>query len=214
MDDEERQAHRRRLLLASALELFGDNGYARTSVESLCQHAGVGTNSFYELFPNKEQLLIELYDSLSAALRDAVVGVYTRDADDPEGPDDRVRAMVAAFVRAATDDPRVAKVLFLQSAGVSAEMERHRRQTREAFIVGLETIGTALLHSRGGGIGGPAGERPVGPSARRNAVAVVGAIIEMTVDWLHDAAPDPVEQLIDDISVHCTRVLLAAAGDH
>jgi hypothetical protein len=58
LDDRQRQAQRRTLLLDAALELFGTRGYAKSSIELLCQTAGIGTNSFYELFPNKEAVLI------------------------------------------------------------------------------------------------------------------------------------------------------------
>jgi hypothetical protein len=38
---------------------------------------------------------------------------------------------------------------------------------------------------------------------------VVGAIVEMTLDWLLDPEPDPVEDLIDDVAHHCRRVMQA-----
>ena len=31
----------------------------------------------------------------------------------------------------------------------------------------------------------------------------------MTVDWLHDPDPDPLEALIDDVAHHCRRVMNA-----
>src|SRR5262245_15354704 len=126
LDLEQRNQERRRLVLAAALELFGTQGYARTSIEQLCQTAGVGTNSFYDLFSSKEDVLSALYDDLTTNLQDAVAGAYLehREADDP------IRPLISAFVHAAADDPRVANVAFVEAAGVSAAMEEHRRQTR------------------------------------------------------------------------------------
>lgn len=204
LDEEQRQAERRRLLLEAALELFGTRGYAKTPVEILCQTAAVGTNSFYELFTNKEAVLIALYDQISTHLRDGVAEAYVENRDDS----DVVRALVDRFVHEAVDDPRVARVAFIEAAGVSAAMEEHRRHTRDSFVEGLEAIGRDL---RDAAVGPPGARAPVrpGPSPRRNAVALVGAIIETTVDWLHDPDPDPIEQLIDDIAHHCRRVMVA-----
>lgn len=200
LDHEQRRAMRRRLVLDAALELFCDPGYARCTIEALCAQAGVGTNSFYESFSSKEDVLVALYDELTAGMRDAVVAAF---AHDP-GSADRIRPLVDAFVHAATDDPRIAQLTFVHAAGVSPRVEAHRRATRNAFVEGLEAIGRDLHTDAGAPLGAPPG-----PTSRRWAVAVVGAIIEMTVDWLHDPEPDPVDRLVDDIA-HVCRVVDAA----
>lgn len=203
LDDEQRQAQRRTLLLDAALELFGTRGYARSSIELLCQTAGIGTNSFYELFPNKEAVLVGLYDRISATLREAIAEEYVAHQHDPA----LVRALVSRFVHETVDDPRIARVAFIESAGVSAQVEEHRRRTRDDFVDGLQAIGREFRDAR---VGTPVDEGARrGPGARRNAVAVVGAIIEMTLDWLLDPEPDPIEDLIDDVAHHCQRVMNA-----
>lgn len=203
LDNEQRQAERRRLLLEAALELFGTRGYANTSIEALCQTAGIGTNSFYELFPNKEAVMIGLYDRLGGWLRQAVVDEFGahRDEDDP------MRPLISAFVHAAVDDPRVAKVTFIEVAGISATVEAHRRRSRNAFIDGVLAIGTDIRRAHTDVTDDQIARRP-GPSPRRNAVAVVGAVVEMILDWVvnDDEDRDTVDQLIDDIAHHCRRV--------
>ena len=203
LDPEQRQAERHRLVLAAALELFGTQGYAKSSIESLCQTAGVGTNSFYDLFSSKQDVLVALYDELTNGLRDAVAEAYVEHRED----EDPIRPPVSAFVHGAVDDPRVARVAFIESAGVSPTVEAHRRETRDRFVAGLEAIGTDLRATAGTTDVDVADQE--GPAPRRNAVAIVGAIIEMTVDWLNDPEPDPLERLIDDIAHHCRRVLSA-----
>jgi AcrR family transcriptional regulator len=208
LDAEQRQQERRRLLLAAALELFGTQGYAKSPIDLLCQTAGVGTNSFYDLFSSKEDVLVALYDDLTTDLRDAVATAYLthRDSDDP------IRPLVSAFVHRAVDDPRVAQVAFIEAAGVSPVVEAHRRDTRNSFVAGLEAIGRDLRDAATGTT--PVDEsRRTGPSPRRNAVALVGAIIEMTVDWLHDPQPDSIEHLIDDIAHYCERTMQAVIDE-
>lgn len=204
LDDQQRQAQRRTLLLDAALELFGTRGYAKTSIELLCQTAGIGTNSFYELFPNKEAVLVGLYDRISDTLHEGVSEAYLSHRDDPQ----LIRAMVSRFVHEVADDPRVAQVAFIESAGVSAQVEEHRRRTRNDFVDGLQAIGRHIRLAGGAQATDDERDRP-GPSPRRNAVALVGAIVEMTLDWLLDPDPDPIESLIDDISHHCQRVMNA-----
>jgi AcrR family transcriptional regulator len=206
LDDQQRQAQRRTLLLDAALELFGTRGYAKTSIELLCQTAGIGTNSFYELFPSKEAVLIGLYDQISADLRAGLASAYTAHRDEP-GPG-LIRALLSGFVHGTLDDPRVARVAFIESAGVSAEVEEHRRRTRNAIVDGLQAIGRQIRDADPDSGAVDEATRP-GPSARRNAVAIVGAISETTVDWLLDPDPDPIERLIDDMAHHCQRVMNA-----
>ena len=202
LDDEQRQAERRRLLLDAALELFGTRGYANTSIELLCQTAAIGTNSFYELYPNKEAVMVGLYDRIGEQLSQSLTDEYVSHRDDP----DPIRPLVSAVVHAAADDPRVARVAFVESAGISATVEDHRRRVRNAFVEGLQAIGTGIRQTRLHSSDDRVRDR-AGPSPRRNAVAVMGAIIEMTLDWLLNDDPDPIEKLIDDIAHHCRRVM-------
>lgn len=208
LDPEQRQAERRRLILRAALELFGTQGFVRTSIEALCQSAGVGTNSFYELFASKEEVLAELYAGLTDALLDAVSSSYIAHRSDEEP----IEQLVSAFVHGVVDDPRIAQVLFVEAEGVGAAVEERRRSARSKFATGLEAVGRDL---RDAALGFPAehiSERP-GPAPRRNAVAIVGAIVEMTMDWLHDPQQDPVEDLIADVAYHCRRLLRAIVND-
>src|SRR5689334_5298108 len=201
LDEQQRQAERRRLVLGAALELFGTRGYGTTSIELLCQTAGVGTNSFYDLFANKEAVIVALYDQLTATMRDAVTEEFVAHHDDP----DPVRPLVNRFVHAAVDDPRVARVAFIEAAGISPAVEDHRRRTRNDFVEGLQAIGQAIRHANHH----PRYADPSAhtPSPRRTAVAIVGAIIETTLDWLRDPDPDPIDQRIDDITYHCHQLL-------
>jgi AcrR family transcriptional regulator len=202
LDDEQRQTERRRLLLDAALELFGTRGYANTSIELLCQTAAIGTNSFYELYPSKEAVMVALYDRISERLSQSLAEEHSARRDDP----DPIRPLVSAVVHAAADDPRVARVAFIEAAGISATVEDHRRRTRNAFIEGLMAIGADIRQTRLKATGEQVHVR-AGPSPRRNAVAVMGAIVEMTLDWLLNDDPDPIEKLIDDIAHHCRRVM-------
>ena len=124
---------------------------------------------------------------------------------------DPIRPLVSAFVHAAVDDPRVARVAFIEAAGISWTVEDHRRRTRNAFFEGVQAIGTDIRQAQLRASDEQVRDRS-GPAPRRNAVAIVGAIVEMTLDWLLNDDPDPIEKLIDDIAYHCRRVMEAVAN--
>jgi len=59
-----RVASRRHRLLAAGLELFGTQGYLRTTIDQVCAEAGLTKRYFYESFQSCEELLGALLRSL------------------------------------------------------------------------------------------------------------------------------------------------------
>ena len=57
---EERVATRRTAILAAALEVFGRQGYAATTVKQICTEAELTERYFYESFTDKEAMLMAL----------------------------------------------------------------------------------------------------------------------------------------------------------
>ncbi len=127
---DERRAERRGRLLASALELFGGEGYARTGIERLCAHAGVTARHFYEEFGSREGLLRALYDEVVTYCVDAVAQAV---ADAPDEAEPMIRAGLDAFVHAMLDDPRRARISCLEVVGVSPALEAHRRDVLRLY---------------------------------------------------------------------------------
>lgn len=203
LEPEDRRRQRREELLDSALELFAANGYATTSIENICQNAMVGYKGFYDEFASKEQLFIALYDSLGGRLLPAVF-----DAVGQEGPaEDRLPAIVEAYVRAAMADRRVAKVLFVTSAGVSEAVDLHRRAAHRAFadfFAQLYTAGLVASEPTTGTVNG-----------RSVALGVTGGMGEIVVDFLLDPTDPDVEELIANLVEFVRTVLqgMAAAAE-
>jgi AcrR family transcriptional regulator len=65
---QKRSVDNRRRLKASALALFRDKGYARTSIDDIAQRARVPVGGFYLHFRSKRQLLLALMDDLLESL--------------------------------------------------------------------------------------------------------------------------------------------------
>lgn len=120
----ERKAQRRQRFLDAGLEVFGSVGYAKASISALCAQAGLSRRQFYEEFASREDLLIEIYDSVQGRARDAVVEAIA--AVDPTDLSALATASMTAYVDAVGSDPRRTRVGFIEVGGVSDRVEQHR----------------------------------------------------------------------------------------
>ncbi|GAA3001934.1 TetR/AcrR family transcriptional regulator [Streptomyces fulvorobeus] len=138
----------RERLLEAGLELFGLYGYAHTSVEALCEEAGVAEAVFREEYESPEGLLIALHNRVSTnGMRAAENVQLAVDIDTCTAPV-RVRRLFDAYVDAVTRDPREARVAFVEVLGVSRAVDEHCRRWREAWVE-FYTAATARAVGRG-----------------------------------------------------------------
>jgi AcrR family transcriptional regulator len=185
---EERRAERRAALLDSALELFGTNGYAATSIGELCRVSYVTTRYFYEEYGDRETLLLELYEQLIAKVGDTLLAVSA-----PPGPDHvrvSTRARLSAIVYGITDDERVARVILLESG--SALLEARRREAHQFFANFMAQITFRYVE---------AGEVPDTHDFELLSLMFVGAVNEAITHWVLSPVaerPDR-EHIIDTI---------------
>lgn len=87
-----RAATRERLLRA-ALALFARDGYARTSVRAIAQHAGVATGLLYSHFSGKEALLRAIFEQSMADVNASFANAQSHDT-----PDAQLQALVEGAV--------------------------------------------------------------------------------------------------------------------
>jgi AcrR family transcriptional regulator len=67
-----RRAETRARLLAAALEVLGDQGLARSSVESVCERAGFTRGAFYSNFATMDDVVAALYEDQAGRVIDHV----------------------------------------------------------------------------------------------------------------------------------------------
>jgi AcrR family transcriptional regulator len=180
---DQRLADRRERLLDAALELYGTRGYAVTGVKDVCRRAGLTDRYFYESFPNSGELFAAAFDRTT---NDLLVLVAQRLVNLPADPSAQVRAAIEAFVRALADDPRKARLLFVEVASAGAEVERHVRATVRRFAALV--IETARPHL------------PADVSdqlLRMAALSLIGAIALVMVEWQDGQLDASIDELID-----------------
>ncbi|MFD7899362.1 TetR family transcriptional regulator [Streptomyces sp. NPDC059743] len=71
----------RTLILETALRLFQERGYDRTTMRAIAQEAGVSVGNAYYYFSSKEHLVQGFYDRIAAEHRVAVRPVLDRETD-------------------------------------------------------------------------------------------------------------------------------------
>lgn len=176
----ERDEGRRTRLRETALELYGSQGYASVSIDRLCSAAKVSTRHFYQLHSNKEDMLLDLYASLtSASLVDVVASL---ERNEGETIAVRLREAVGAYLRPLLADPRKARIAFVEIVGVSARVEEVRLQFRNAIVALIESE-TKAATARG--------EAARDEDVRFRALALVGAANVIVHDWsIHRGSSD------------------------
>lgn len=107
---------RRAQLLAAARQVFAARGYHAASVGDILEAAEVARGTFYNYFESKR----EAFDAVLAALMDEVSeAVLPIDVSVPLPP--QVQANLERVVGVLTSEGELARVLFVDAAGVDAE---------------------------------------------------------------------------------------------
>lgn len=190
----DRRAQRRESILAAGLELFGTRGYQATSIRDVSAQAELNSRYFYESFTTKEELLERVYRRIVEEVSTAVIEATAKETSSLEA---QAHAGLAASWRVLTEDRRKARVIALEIVGVSDRLERLRRDNRHAFATLL--VRNALSFARDV-------ELTLDPML--NARALMGAQMDLLVDWYNDDLDESVDQIVD----HLARLFTAIAA--
>jgi TetR/AcrR family transcriptional regulator, transcriptional repressor for nem operon len=82
------------------MQLFGQKGYASTSVADLLQTAKVNSGSLYHFFPGKQDLLLAVLDMYRDGIRTMLLEPAWRDVSDPI---ERVFALLSRYRQSLQD---------------------------------------------------------------------------------------------------------------
>lgn len=187
---EARLSASRERILAAALAIVAEHGYAGCSVAAVARRAGVATGSVYRHFPAKADLVTEVFRTAAQREVDAVARAAALELTAAEA----ITAVIETFAGRALRAPRMAYALLAEPVNPAVEAERlvFRRAYAEAFA-GIVIRGVA------------AGELPrqdVGVSA----AALVGALGEALVGPLAaGAAGEPRRDGIADLIAFAQR---------
>lgn len=191
---EERVRARKGTLLAAALEMFGTRGYLACSVKDICREAGLTERYFYESFRDREAALSAVYEELVTELRSATAAAIASAGRDP---DVIARIALGAFVGHLTDDPRRARLIMIEVVGVSPALEQSRHRVMSEFAEMVIAVWLASID-----LDAPTEQH------RLIAVALVGAVNHLLVDWLQTGRRQQPDALVE-----ACATLFSAAND-
>jgi AcrR family transcriptional regulator len=137
-----RVERRRQRIAEAALTLFAGRGYTVTSVDEIVTRARVSKSAFYEFFESKEHCFRELLAEEGGALiRDVLA-----DAGSGHSHHERLRLGISRFVRSCFERSDVARLLIVESVGLSAGVEALRRELQAQFA---DAVAEEVRHAMG-----------------------------------------------------------------
>jgi AcrR family transcriptional regulator len=182
---EQRRAERRGRLIAAGVALLGagpEDGGGLT-VRGVCTEAGLTPRYFYESFTSTDELAAAVFETVigdaAEVVGDALAGA------EPEARS-RSRATVEAFVSFAVDDPRRARILFVEGAAESLREQRAaalRTFAELAAAQGRELYGAP-----------PGSERLVEAAS----YLIAGGMAELLLAWIRGEVKSSRVELIED----------------
>lgn len=196
-----RQAERRQRFIEAGLTTFGARGYHNTTVRSICSEAGLTERYFYESFQNSEDLLCVVYDHVVQRVRERVLSSLH---DLPPDPVQISRAVLAAFLQCMRDDPRMARMLFVEVLGVSERVDTLYRATTEHFVQLLIRLSQPMLDPQ---------ELPAPLNPDVIATGLLGSVIMSVSRWVLLDFAESVETMVASLHVLFVAVVRHLAGE-
>jgi AcrR family transcriptional regulator len=124
----------RALILETAMRLFQERGYDKTTMRAIAQEAGVSVGNAYYYFAGKEHLIQGFYDRMAADHRVAVREVLDRETD----LEARIAGVLKAWLDVATPYHEFAVQFFKNAADPDSPLSPFSAESEHARV---EAIG-------------------------------------------------------------------------
>lgn len=108
----------RTLIVETALRLFQENGYDKTTMRAIAREAGVSVGNAYYYFSSKEQLVQGFYDRITELHEEACADVLATERDFAK----RLRAVLLAWLEVAEPYHEFGRQFFVNAADPSSPL--------------------------------------------------------------------------------------------
>lgn len=167
-----KEAHRAKLLQIS-IRLFGKQGYHATTVPRIVRESGSSTGAFYFYFRNKDDIFARALESIG----ERIAGELNKAMVSARGDTiSQMRLAVETFILYLAKHPDEARILIVESSGLSAALSKVRRSIIASHCRSVEQALTSISGSL--------------PRLDPKVVASswVGAVHESVYQWLDSPA--------------------------
>lgn len=131
---EQRQNIRREKFIAAGLQAYGTHGFFSVTIKDICKEAKLTERYFYESFKRSEELFKVLYLQLITDLQLKIIEAVMQINNDPQKV---IRETLTVLFKILQDDPRVARILFIDAVLVH---ELHGDTIHESYVRFDQTI--------------------------------------------------------------------------
>jgi AcrR family transcriptional regulator len=125
-------------MLSAAVEAIEENGYARLTVAQVIGRAKVSRKTFYDLFVDREDCFLAVFDRTLSQVSSRVVEAYEQESSWRES----VRAGLAALLTFIDDEPELARLCVVDALGGGPRVLRERARV-------LDTVRKTIDRGRG-----------------------------------------------------------------
>ena len=169
-----RKDARRKMILNAATSMFGSYGYHATTVPMIVAEASSSVGSFYAHFRSKEDVFAAVLEALGQKVTEVMDQARASPSDALQG----IRCAVESLFLFLADNPGDARILIVESSGLSPRLERVRRSILRQYA---EQVCQTLESTPGAS----SVSAPV-IAAR----CLVGAVFESLCSWLEENPSD------------------------
>jgi AcrR family transcriptional regulator len=188
-------ASRRGRLICSFVELAAERGYDAVTIIEIVTHAGTSKRAFYEYFSDKQDCLLQAFETASSML----VEVVLAEAQATTDPVERIRVGVRAYLAALADQPDFTRLFLSESVSAGERLT-------ERWIESMEQIANAIAEWR-------TRSREQFPQMPEltplHALTVISGINEVVVITLHRDGIDAISKRADELTELAVRLLTA-----
>ena len=169
--------HRSRVLEGMAMAVTR-KGFADTTIADIVGEAGVSRRTFYEHFASKAECLIARYEAASHN----TLKVLKESIDPSHGWQTQVESSLRAYLGCMAANPALVRTLFIEIMHLGNEgIEARRRVNQEFADFIVKTVGSKAL-------------------APKMAVAIVGGIHELILEYIEQDKVSRLEELVEPTS--------------
>ncbi len=178
-----RQRERREKLIAAGITLIGEQGFAATSIDAICNEAGLTKRYFYENFEHREALLQAAFRQVTGNLLAALVKAAAPYRSDARALVDAGVRAIYAFVYA---NPNEGRLIMIEALAVRGTLGRLYVERYGDFVDLLLDMTRPFL--------------PEGIVSDTELVVMgrgaTGALIHLCQSWIATDFKQPVEELV------------------